>query len=108
MRDRRARRAAGPRLVEVFRVESAGSRPAGAYRGRRRLADAAADVSQAGGAPGRASPRPGIDRCRRAAADGGELIRSAVAVRIAGGGRKGVVVASDYVRATLAARARGA
>jgi two-component system nitrogen regulation sensor histidine kinase NtrY len=38
--------------------------------------------------------------------DGGDLIRGAVAVRSAGGSRQGVVIASEYITAEFAARAR--
>jgi len=94
-------------LAEVYRVE-AGSGP-------QRVADAAASVVPL------ADSRPSADRlAQRVAAGagearevtqlpgGGELIRTAVAVRVSPNGRvRGVVIASDYLDERVAARARG-
>jgi two-component system nitrogen regulation sensor histidine kinase NtrY len=94
-------------LAEVYRVE-AGSAP-------RRVADAAASVVSLGDSRASADRlaqrvAAGVDEAREVTQlpGGGELIRTAVAVRASPNGRvRGVVIASDYLDEPLAARARG-
>ena len=97
-------------LVEVFRVErAAGAEPllvpvvaVGPEALPRTSGDAASDSLVARVARGQAST-PVVERLP----DGGDLIRSAVAVRrTAGNQPRGVVVASDYVTNQFAARSR--
>ena len=98
-------------LVEVFRIEGAGTaeRPIlipvvdnGAGTLPRVSGQAAPESLVARVAGGQASA-PVVEP----APDGGDVIRSAVAVRSPAGGRpQGVVVASDYVATQFAARSR--
>ncbi len=97
-------------LVEVFRIESAGAaKPIlipivdiGPAPLPRTSGQAASDTLVARVARGQAST-PVVERLP----DGGDLIRSAVAVRSAAGNQaQGVVVASDYVTNQFAARSR--
>ena len=98
-------------LVEVYRVEPSGSPDAPTLVrvvdiGSSALASPAepgsADRLAAGAAAGMATA-PVVERL----ADGGDLIRSAVPIRVSAGDRlQGVVIASEYVTGQFAARAR--
>jgi two-component system nitrogen regulation sensor histidine kinase NtrY len=96
-------------LVEVFRLEAAGAEPimipvvdVGSAALPRTSRQAAPDSLVARVAAGEAAT-PVVQRLP----DGGDLIRSAVAVGSSAGGRpQGVVVASDYVTNQFAARSR--
>jgi two-component system, NtrC family, nitrogen regulation sensor histidine kinase NtrY len=96
-------------LVEVFRLEAADSEPVlipvvdiGSAALPRTSRQAAPDSPVARVAAGETST-PVVERLP----DGGDLIRSAVAVRSSAAGRpQGVVVASDYVTNQFAARSR--
>jgi two-component system, NtrC family, nitrogen regulation sensor histidine kinase NtrY len=98
-------------LVEVYRVEPSGLLDAPTLVrvvdiGSSALASPAepgsADRLAAGAAAGMATA-PVVERL----ADGGDLIRSAVPIRVSAGDRlQGVVIASEYVTGQFAARAR--